>query len=241
MANPTGPVHAGHARGAAYGDALARLLELTGHEVTREFYINDRGVQMQTFGASLAARRDGQRAPEGGYQGQYITDWAAEMPDGCRPGRVGRRPGARGPASGAGRMGVDFDTWFSERSMVDSGAIDATLPTCARTASSYEADGAVWLRSTDFGDDKDRVLVKSDGEYTYLLPDIAYHRDKFARGFDLLVNVWGADHHGYVARMKAALPGARPRPRRARGRASPSWCGWCRTARRSRSPSAPAT
>ena len=204
-ANPTGPVHAGHARGATYGDSLARLLSYTGHEVEREFYINDRGVQMQTYAASLQARAEGREPDEGGYQGQYIIDWAARMPEGADALEWGEAHALADQRDVLARMNVTFDVWFSERAMVDTGAIDVTLADLRERGVAYDEDGAVWLRSTEFGDDKDRVLVKSDGEYTYLLPDIAYHRDKFARGFDLLVNVWGADHHGYVPRMKAAV------------------------------------
>ncbi|MHB1139797.1 MAG: arginine--tRNA ligase, partial [Microthrixaceae bacterium] len=203
--NPTGPVHAGHARGAAYGDSLARLLEFTGHSVAREFYINDRGVQMQTFAASLAARKAGEEPPDGGYQGQYIIDWAELMPDDANPLSWGEEHALASIRTVLERMNVTYDTWFSERDMVDSGAIATTLEDLRARGVVYDDDGAVWLRSTDYGDDKDRVLVKSDGEFTYLLPDIAYHRDKFARGFDLLINVWGADHHGYVSRVKAAV------------------------------------
>ncbi len=204
-ANPTGPVHAGHARGAAFGDSLARLLEFTGHRVTREFYVNDRGVQMQLFGESLAARRDGKEPPEGGYHGRYVTEWASHMPADADPVQWGRDWALADQRRVLERMNVTFDSWFSEKEMVDTGAIERTLADLRERGVVYEADGAVWLRSTDYGDDKDRVLVKSDGEYTYLLPDIAYHRDKFARGHDLLINVWGADHHGYVPRMKAAV------------------------------------
>ena len=204
-ANPTGPVHAGHARGATFGDSLARLLAFTGHSVEREFYLNDRGVQMQTFAASLAARKAGEQPPEGGYQGEYIQEWADEMPDDADPLSWGEARAILDQERTLARMNVVFDTWFSERAMVDEGAIDTTLEDLRAHGVVFDADGAVWLRSTDFGDDKDRVLVKSDGEVTYLLPDIAYHRDKFARGFDLVVNIWGADHHGYVVRVQAAM------------------------------------
>lgn len=203
-ANPTGPVHAGHARGAAHGDALARLLERTGHRVTREFYINDRGVQMQRFGASLAARRAGEEPPADGYLGEYIVEWAQGMPDDVDPVVWGEERALADQREVLGSFGVAFDEWFSELSLVASGAIEATLAELAECGATYEADGALWLRSTDHGDAKDRVLVKSDGEYTYLLPDIAYHRDKFSRA-DRLINVWGADHHGYIDRMKAAM------------------------------------
>lgn len=204
-ANPTGPVHAGHARGAVYGDSLARLLSFTGHVVEREFYINDRGVQMRTFAESLVARREGRAPAEDGYRGEYIDEWASAMPDGVDPASWGEQHALAEQRRVLASLNVEFDTWFSERAMVETGAIDTTLADLRARGVVDDADGAVWLRSTDFGDDKDRVLVKSDGQYTYLLPDIAYHRDKFARGFDLLVNVWGADHHGYVARMRAAV------------------------------------
>ncbi len=203
-ANPTGPLHAGHGRGACFGDAVARLLAHVGHPVEREFYINDRGVQMQVYADSLAARRAGNDVPDGGYKGEYIVEWAAEMPAGADPLEWGYARALRSQRETAERLGIVFDTWFSERAMIESGAIDATLVDLAARGVTFEADGARWLRSTDFGDDKDRVLVKSDGEFTYVLPDIAYHRDKFSRA-DRLVNVWGSDHHGYVPRMKAAM------------------------------------
>jgi arginyl-tRNA synthetase len=204
-ANPTGPLHAGHGRGAAYGDSLARILERVGYAVSRENYLNDRGTQMQLFAASLAARKNHEALPEGGYKGEYIEQWAAEIPEGADILEWGEARAVEDHRKTLGRMNVHFDTWFSERSMVESGAIAVTLADLRERGVVYDDDGAVWLRSTVYGDDKDRVLVKSDGEFTYLLPDIAYHRDKFARGFDLLIDVWGADHHGYVPRMKAAM------------------------------------
>jgi arginyl-tRNA synthetase len=203
-ANPTGPLHAGHARGACYGDTVARLLEAVGHSVEREFYINDRGVQMQTYAASLAARKAGQEPPEDGYQGRYIIDWAAAMPDDADPLEWGYAYAKAYQQETLASLGIVFDTWFSERSMIASGAIDEALADLRAHGVVYENDGATWLRSTDYGDDKDRVLVRSDGDYTYITPDIAYHRDKFRRA-DRLVNIWGADHHGYIARMKAAM------------------------------------
>jgi arginyl-tRNA synthetase len=160
---------------------------------------------MQLFGASLAARKAGTELPEDGYQGEYIVEWAAEMPDGADPAEWGYERVKRDLADSLRGIGVEFDTWFSERSLVDSGAIEATLADLRGRGAAYDQEGAVWLRSTDYGDDKDRVLVKSDGEPTYLLPDLAYHRDKHARGHQLLIDVWGADHHGYVARLKAGL------------------------------------
>ncbi|HIG25811.1 MAG TPA: arginine--tRNA ligase [Acidimicrobiia bacterium] len=203
-ANPTGPLHAGHGRGACYGDSVARLYERCGYTVEREFYINDRGTQMQLYAASLAARAADQPVPEGGYHGQYIIDWAAEMLADADPFAWGYARALAAHRAVLEDLDIHFDTWFSERSMIDSGAINATLKDLAVAEASFEDDGATWLRSTNWGDDKDRVLVKSDGQFTYLLPDVAYHRDKFARA-DLLVNVWGADHHGYVPRMHAAM------------------------------------
>jgi arginyl-tRNA synthetase len=204
-ANPTGPVHAGHARGACYGDALARLFERTGHTVHREFYINDRGTQLANFGASIAARAAGQEPPADGYHGQYITDWAADLPAGEDATEYGYARALADQRQVLDRLGVHFDTWSSERALVATGAMDATLADLRARGHVFEADGAVWLRTTEFGDDKDRVLIRSDGEPTYLLPDIAYHRDKYARGWELLIDVWGADHHSYVVRMGAAL------------------------------------
>ncbi len=203
-ANPTGPLHAGHGRGAVYGDALAALLEWSGYRVTRETYINDRGVQMTTFADSLAARKAGKQPPEGGYQGQYIIDWAHEMPDGADPLKWGYERALADQKEVLAQLGITFDVWFSEKSLVENGELEASLETLRSRDMVYDEGGATWLRSSDLGDDKDRVLVKTDGEYTYLTPDIAYHANKFARS-DELVNVWGADHHGYVARMKAAM------------------------------------
>jgi arginyl-tRNA synthetase len=204
-ANPTGPVHAGHARGACYGDALARLLERTGHVVHREFYINDRGTQLAKFGESIAARAAGAQPPEDGYLGQYIVDWAAGLPAGTDPTEYGYARALADQREVLGLLGVTFDTWSSERELVATGAMDATLADLRARGHVFEADGATWLRTTEFGDDKDRVLIRSDGEPTYLLPDIAYHRDKYERGWQLLIDVWGADHHSYVVRMGAAL------------------------------------
>jgi len=183
---------------------LARLYERCGHPTEREFYINDRGTQMENYAASLAARAAGEEPPEGGYHGQYVVDWAAEMPADADPLEWGYARALSAHREVLEALHIRFDTWFSERSMIASGAIDATMADLRTADAVYEQDGATWLRSTDHGDDKDRVLVKGDGEYTYLLPDAAYHRDKFSRA-DRLVNVWGADHHGYVARMHAAM------------------------------------
>jgi arginyl-tRNA synthetase len=204
-ANPTGPLHAGGGRWAAYGDALSNILERCGYAVTREYYLNDRGTQMRLFAESLAAAKAGLPVPADGYKGDYIQEWAAEMPDGVDPTAWGYERVRRDLSATLARMGVEFDVWFSEQSLVDSGAVEATLDELRERGEVYESDGAIWLRTTHFGDDKDRVLVKSDGEPSYLLPDIAYHRDKFARGNDLLIDVWGADHHGYAPRLKVGI------------------------------------
>jgi arginyl-tRNA synthetase len=203
-ANPTGPLHAGHGRWAAYGDSLARVLERCGYRPHREFYVNDRGVQVERYAASLVARKRGEEPPADGYMGAYIAEWATEMPDDADPIEWGLERAHVYQRDTLASMGVVFDTWFSERALVADGVVEATLADLRATGHVYDADGAVWLRTTDFGEDKDRVLVKSDGEPTYFLPDIAYHRDKFNRG-EHLINVLGADHHGYAPRMKVAV------------------------------------
>lgn len=204
-ANPTGPLHAGHARGAVYGDSLARLLEANGYSVGREYYLNDRGTQMAEFGRSLEARRDGREPGPGGYHGRYVAEWADEMPAGVDPVEWGRARAVESHRHDLGRLGITFESWFSEAEMVGSGAIASTMERLREAGAVYESEGATWLRTTEAGDDKDRVLVKSDGELTYLAPDVAYHLDKYDRGYDLLIDVLGADHHGYTARMKAAM------------------------------------
>ncbi len=203
-ANPTGPLHAGHGRWAAYGDSLCRLLERCGHEVNREFYVNDRGLQMKLFGDSLVARKAGQEPADEGYLGEYVAAWAAEMPDDVDPVEWGRDRAHRDQAEVLEAMNVVFDTWASEAAFVDSGAMERTLDELTREGHTFDEDGARWLRTTDFGDDKDRVIVRSDGTPTYFLPDIAYHHDKYQRG-DLVIDVLGSDHHGYVRRMSAAM------------------------------------
>jgi arginyl-tRNA synthetase len=204
-ANPTGPLHVGAGRWAAYGDAVARILDRCGHRVHREYYVNDRGNQVALFGASLAARKAGTELPEGGYQGDYVADWAAEMPDGADPGEWALTRAVQDARETLEALGVGFDTWFSERSMVDSGAVEAALADLRARGVVYEAEGAVWLRTTDLGLAKDEVLVKTGGEATYLLSDIAYHRDKFERGFQRLIDIWGSDHHGHIARLRAGV------------------------------------
>ncbi len=203
-ANPNKPLHAGHGRGACYGDSVARLRERCGYQVSRETYINDRGVQMTKYAESLAARKRGEEPPDDGYLGEYLVEWAAEMPDDADPREWGLERGLQSHRQTLESLNIHHDVWFSERSLVTNGAIDETIADLRSHDAVFEQDGATWLRSTTHGDDKDRVLVKSDGDLTYLTPDIAYHRDKFSRS-DRLFNVWGADHHGYVTRMKAAM------------------------------------
>ena len=223
-ANPTGSLHLGHARGSAVGDALCNLLEAAGYDVTREYYINDAGNQIDMLALSLEARlleQLGQPAefPENGYRGQDVIHIAKELAEqeGDRLLKMDREERIQKLREyGKKRLlekiredlagyRVEFDVWFSETSLYESGAVEETLKALKERGYTYEKDGALWLKSTEFGDDKDRVLVKKDGSYTYLTPDIAYHRNKFHRGFDRLINIWGADHHGYIARMKAAL------------------------------------
>jgi arginyl-tRNA synthetase len=223
-ANPTGPLHVGHGRGAALGDAIAALHEWTGHSVTREFYINDAGVQIDKLAESLWARVQEQAGrpaeiPEGGYFGEYLRDNAREVLS--RQGRafadLPSEEGIRRCRALALQMqreeqdrdlrefGVRFDVMTSEQAVYDGGKVERGLALLAERGLTYEAEGALWLRTTGFGDDKDRVLRKGDGTYTYLVPDIAYHIDKHERGFDRAIDVWGADHHGYIPRMRAVL------------------------------------
>jgi len=202
--NPNKPAHAGHARGAVYGDSVVRLLRAVGYQVTPEFYLNDRGVQMNLFAESLAARKRGEEVPDDGYQGDYLIEWANEMPDDADPLEWGYARALRSIKETLSRINVQHDVWFSERSLVPAGMVQRSIDELQAANVLYDADGATWLRTTDFGDDKDRVIIRSNGDFTYLTPDIAYHRDKFERA-DKLINVWGADHHGYIQRMKAAM------------------------------------
>jgi arginyl-tRNA synthetase len=222
-ANPTGPLHVGHARNAALGDALARLLEAAGWRVEREYYFNDTGGQMDRFGASVEARYlklVGRQAklPEDGYHGEHILEIARDiakehadslgnLPPEERLARL-REEGARRVLDGIratlDRFGVRFDSYISERQLAESGEIDAAVRRLREAGFVYESEGAVWFRSTAFGDDKDRPVIRGNGTHTYFAADCAYLIDKFARGFDHLIYVWGADHHGDVARVKGA-------------------------------------
>jgi arginyl-tRNA synthetase len=217
-ANPTGPVHIGGSRWAAVGDAVGRLLQSSGATVTREYYINDAGAQIDRFARSLHAAAQGRPVPEDGYGGTYIADIASQVialepdvlgRDEAEQERVFRERGVALMLDEIRRsmedFGVDFDVWFSEQSLYDSGAVEKAIARLREQGHVYEKDGAVWLRTTDFGDDKDRVLVKADGETTYFASDCAYYLDKRSRGFDRVVIMLGADHSGYVGRYKALV------------------------------------
>ena len=226
-ANPTGPPHVGHARQAAYGDGVARILEYAGHKVTREYYVNDWGRQMQLFGASVAARY-GQlfgldtQVPEDGYQGDYVIGIAELMRDevgDTYAGRVnppddevlavfaerGRDLMLRTMTAELQRFRVRFDAFFSETTLHEGGAVQRGLDALIASGDAYEREGALWFRTTAYGDEKDRVLRRSDGSTTYLAADVAYHLDKAGRGDDRLLDVLGADHHGYIARLRAVI------------------------------------
>jgi arginyl-tRNA synthetase len=223
-ANPTGPLHVGHGRGAALGDGIAALLGWTGWSVTREFYVNDAGTQIDKLAQSLWARVQqlaGRAAevPEGGYQGDYVKELAegilakegrpfADLPEqeGLRRCRtIGVRSQRAEQDEDLLELRVRFDVVFNESDLYQDGLVEQTLVELTKRGHTFEEDGALWLRATAFGDDKDRVLRKRDGTYTYLVPDIAYHRHKHERGFERAIDVWGADHHGYTPRMQAAL------------------------------------
>lgn len=223
-ANPTGDLHLGHARGASVGDSLCNVLDFSGHDVSREYYINDAGNQITKLAQSLEARYRqalGLEAemPEDGYHGKDIIHIAADLSAEFGAAILEESEEARyeffrthGLKHEFGKLQkdladfrVDFDVWFSETSLYKDGKVQVALDKLKANGHVFEEEGATWFRSTTFGDDKDRVLVKSDGSYTYLTPDIAYHEDKLQRGFDTLINIWGADHHGYIPRMKAAI------------------------------------
>ena len=215
-ANPTGPLHLGHTRWAAVGDALGRVLSAAGADVTREFYINDRGNQMDLFGASVEAAAIGNPIPADGYQGEYIADLAKEVVA-SNPAITSLPEGSRHPAFREAAyalqlkdqqrvldgFGTHFDIWFSERSLHEQGAVEHGVEKLRTQGHVFEQEGAVWLRTTDFGDDKDRVLTKSDGSLTYFSSDTAYYINKRERGFDICIYMLGADHHGYIGRLKA--------------------------------------
>ncbi|MCA1065502.1 arginine--tRNA ligase [Rossellomorea sp. AcN35-11] len=223
-ANPTGDLHLGHARGAAVGDSLCNVLEKAGYNVTREYYINDAGNQIHNLAISVEARYfqalgQDKAMPEDGYHGADIIEIGKKLAEefGSKYAEVSeeerykffREYGLKIEMAKLQKdlemFRVPFNVWYSETSLYENGKIDAALRKLKDNGHVYEEDGATWFRSTELGDDKDRVLIKNDGTYTYLTPDISYHQDKFERGHDVLINIWGADHHGYIPRMKAAI------------------------------------
>lgn len=223
-ANPTGDLHLGHARGASLGDSLCNILDFAGYDVSREYYINDAGKQVENLANSVEARYFEElglekEMPEDGYQGPDIIEIAKQLVEEYGDKFVHMSDEERyaffreyGLKIELGKLQQDladfrvpFDVWFSETSLYKDGKIDVALNKLRENGHVFEEEGATWFRSTEFGDDKDRVLIKNDGSYTYLMPDIAYHEDKLNRGFDKLINIWGADHHGYIPRMKAAI------------------------------------
>ncbi len=216
-ANPTGPLTVGNARGAFVGDLLCRVLEAGGQRVTREYYFNDSGSQVRNLGASVLALREGSEVPEDGYHGDYVGDLAGSLPEevvttaeasgedvATAVGRWASERIRAGIESSLGRLGVRFDVWKSEGSLHREGWVDRAVERLTASGHVYERDGAIWFRSTDYGDDKDRVIVKSNGERTYFAADIGYVAEKFSRGFDHLIYIWGSDHHGTVARVRNA-------------------------------------
>lgn len=223
-ANPTGPMHMGNARGAALGDALSSVLKRAGYDVTKEFYINDAGNQIEKFGLSLEARylellgHDGE-VPEGGYHGEDIKQHMEKLieQEGERflsmdsPSRrayfieYALKKNLRRMKEDLGNFGVTYDVWYSEQTLHDQGKVNEVISILRERGYTYEKDGALWFKASKFGAEKDEVLIRANGLPTYFASDIAYHKDKFDRGFEWIINIWGADHHGHVARMKGAL------------------------------------
>jgi arginyl-tRNA synthetase len=221
-ANPTGPLTVGNARGAFVGDLLARVLEAGGQRVTREYYFNDTGAQVRNLGASILALREGRPIPEDGYHGEYVAELAPELPEELaapRPTAEGGDPEdarawaagrwasdriRRGIEASLENLGVHFDVWTTEGALLDGGWVERAIGKLRDSGHLYEQDGATWFRSTDYGDDKDRVVIRSNGSLTYFAFDIGYLVEKFSRGFDHLIYIWGADHHGTVARVRNA-------------------------------------
>jgi len=216
-ANPTGFLHIGHARGASYGDSLARIMKFAGFDVTREYYINDAGNQINNLEKSIKVRYENlcgidSTLPENGYHGKDIIEVAKSIYEEYKtdaPNHIFRKKGVdfllRQIKKDLSDFDIDFDIWYSETSLYEDNSVNNTLNTLIENGYTYESEDATWLKTTMFGDEKDRVLVKSDKNNTYLLPDIAYHINKYQRGYDKLIDVLGADHHGYIARLKASI------------------------------------
>ena len=223
-ANPTGPLHCGHARGAVWGDSCVRILKAAGYDATREYYINDAGAQIHNLGLSLYARIREKFGldfilPEDGYHGPDVVEIAKEIVADSKDyyltlpedeaveklAAIGRNMELERIKKDLRYYGCEFDSWISEKWIVSQGMVDGVVAEMTEKGLTYELDGALWFKATEYGDEKDRVLRKSNGLYTYLTPDIANHKYKYDRGYDVLVNIWGADHHGYIPRMKAAM------------------------------------
>jgi len=223
-ANPTGPLHVGHGRGAAVGDVIARVLEATGHKVSREYYVNDAGRQMEILGHSILLRYlelFGREVdfPEDYYQGEYIFDLAREIKEekgdyylGVEESRAIAELSEYGGKrildeikDDLNRFGIEYECWFSEKSLFENSSVSRTIEELKGRGLIYDKDGAQWFKSSEFGDEKDRVVVRSNGALTYFASDLAYHKNKFERGFEKVIDVWGADHHGYIDRIKAGV------------------------------------
>ncbi|MFH1562770.1 MAG: arginine--tRNA ligase [Nitrospirota bacterium] len=225
-ANPTGPLHVGHGRGADYGDILANILAFCGYEVTREYYINDVGTQMKTLGESLKVRYlqllgQNVQLPDNGYKGEYLVEIAKTLfeqeNDTCQDKDVllskevefftkfAQDKILEDIRKTLTDFGVHYDSWFSEKELYDSNQVDEAINSLKKSGFTYESEGALWFRSTSLGDEKDRVLIRQNGEHTYFAGDIAYHKSKYDRGYDVLINAWGTDHHGYVKRLESAM------------------------------------
>lgn len=234
-ANPTGPLHVGHGRGAVVGDAIASILNFCGYVTDREYYVNDAGRQIRTLGKSVYLRcleLGGQKSdfPEDAYQGEYIYDIAQSLLDEQKESffamneETAIETASRYAADkilahireDLSRLGIEFETWFSEQSLYDSGKVEKSIQMLRKKELAYEADGAIWFKSSLFGDEKDRVIVRSNGQTTYFASDIAYHKNKYDRGYDSVIDVWGADHHGYAPRLTAAITAMEYEPRRFR-------------------------
>ena len=198
-ANPTGPLHVGHGRWAVVGDAIARILKAAGHKVTTEFYVNNIGNQVDKLEASVLARREGKDIPENGYGGGYIKDVPGESREEMLEFLL------REQKEALKALKVEFDSWFMESTLHDKNEVEAAVKILKEKDLTFAKDGALWFKATQFGDDKDRVLIREDGRPTYFAADLAYHYDKYKRGFDHLINIWGTDHHGYVKRIKQAV------------------------------------
>jgi len=204
-ANPTGPLHIGHGRWAVIGDCLANIMKASGNRIEREYYVNDVGEQIEKLGQSVKARMEGRDVPEGGYAGHYITDLAGRIKDKDRIKEQAMDYLLNQQKDTLNKLGVNFNKWFHESELHKKGLIKKCIEQLKKRGLTFNEGATIWFKSSEFGDDKNRVLVKEDGQPTYFAADIAYHINKYNRGYDKMINVWGTDHHGYVARLKAAI------------------------------------